>query len=96
MRGPLVIRLLAPRCAHRANAPSFRALLCRAHPGQAWCGRLWTANGLRQLQEAAEGRQVHEALCETGVLDGIPAAPTPTPAPVFAGTTPRRPGPAAR
>lgn len=70
-----MIRLLAPRCAHRTNAPSFRVLLCRAHPGQAWCGRLWTANGHAQLREAAHGRQAHETLCETGVLATIPPAP---------------------
>lgn len=61
-----MIRLLAPRCAERHNAPSFRVLLCRAHPGQAWCGRSWTANGETRVIEALAERNTHEAQCLGG------------------------------
>lgn len=61
-----MIRLLAPRCAERRDAPSFRVLLCRAHPGQAWCGKSWTANGEARVIEALAERETHEGECLGG------------------------------
>lgn len=82
-----MIRMIAPRCEHRRNQPSFRVLLCRAHDGQG-CGRAWTANGRAELIELMAQRESHEALCETGMFEGLPpnrpllAAPRPALYPV--------------
>ncbi|CCB73303.1 protein of unknown function [Streptantibioticus cattleyicolor NRRL 8057 = DSM 46488] len=59
-----MIYFLAPRCSHRRNRPTFRALLCRACPeAGGWCGRGWVANSAQELAEHWTVRDAHEALC---------------------------------
>lgn len=57
-----MIRMMAPRCSERRNAPSFRVLLCRSHEGHG-CGRSWTANGEQELADFLAERDAHESIC---------------------------------
>lgn len=56
-----MIRLLAPRCGHRRNQPSFRVLMCRAH--NIGCGEWWLATSDQQVAECLVKRESHEGLC---------------------------------
>jgi hypothetical protein len=74
-----MIRLLAPRCEHMRNRPSFRVLICRTEGDG--CLRSWTANGVDELTRMLAEREAHESLCSTGVLAGLaPAAQPASPA----------------
>lgn len=48
----------------------FRVLLC--HQGARFCGAHWTANDSHALARHLRERGVHEALCTSGVLNGVP------------------------
>lgn len=48
----------------------FRVLLCRQ--SAKFCGAHWTANDSHALAQRLRDRGVHEALCTSGVLNGVP------------------------
>jgi hypothetical protein len=49
----------------------FRVLLCR-EGGEHWCGAHWTANDSHALMLYLNDRKIHEKLCTTGLLGGVP------------------------
>jgi len=50
----------------------FRVLLCRQ--GHRFCGAHWTANDPHALVVHLRERGAHEAVCASGVLNGVPVA----------------------
>jgi hypothetical protein len=54
-----------------ATSGLFRVLLCRAG-GHGFCGAAWTANDSHALADHLRERGVHEAICSSGALNGVP------------------------
>jgi len=51
----------------------FRVLLCRAG-GHQFCGAHWTSNDSHALARDLRTRDAHEAVCASGLLNGVPIA----------------------